>query len=166
MRLWPALLVVCLLCSCERHHIVLDASQVLGTVDAPSPTHLIVRCSLDEEATDPLPIDGTDDAFADVRKTLEDVARSALAKWSMGSTREGGWELKLNLHHAKAGVSGGRAHVELAVRATLTSGVGRVYADQTRAFCSEDADDPNAAIDACMRTLAHDLEHWIQGVNP
>jgi hypothetical protein len=158
------LAVVLLAAACERHHIPLDAAQVLGDIHRAPPTQLDVLCSVEEDASDPLPIDGSDRAFSRVKKTLEDVVAARLSAWASASQHTGGWELRLNLYRARVNTASSGGHAELGVRATLTSGVGELYADQTRVYCNEDGADPTAAIDTCMRSLAHHLEHWIQGV--
>ncbi len=100
------------------------------------------------------------------RKTLADVSGAALMRWAERSHRTGGWELQLELYQANARAKGGRTTVSLAVRATLTGGAGELYASQTREYCKEEANDPPAAVYACMAGLTHDLERWIEGVPP
>jgi hypothetical protein len=115
-----------------------------------------VTCALEGNATDPLPVAGTDDDLAGVRKTLEDALSAELAPWAERHPHSGGWDLRLELFRAEARDT----TVSLSVRATLSS------VAQTRRECRETADTAAAAFSACVQTLAHDLNHWIEGAQP
>jgi hypothetical protein len=161
-----ALALGLLAAGCERHHITLDANQVLGSGAGTRAPQLHVTCALEGSASDPLPIAGADIDLLGVQRTIEDVVTSELKGWAARSSRKGGWELSLELFDARGSQSHDRVTAELSVRATLSSTIGEINASQTRRDCKETAPHADAALYACIQSLAHDLSGWIEGVQP
>ena len=162
--LTPVLAIGLLAAGCERHHITLESKQVLGQPTERAP-QLHVTCAL-EGPTEPLPVGGTDVDLIGVRRTIEDVVTADLQPWAVRAHRKGGWELSLELFRAQGSESHGVVTAELSVRAVLSSTIGEVNASQTRRDCKETGAEPDAAFYACIKSLAHDLSGWIEGVQP
>ncbi len=125
-----------------------------------------------EDAADPLLVQGSHVAFANVSTTLSDAIEAAANPWAQrhAGQRPGGWELKVDVIRASANASRGHVSVELGTRITLSGHYGGEYLAQTHGFCQETSkpgsDDPAAPINACMEALAHDLAGWLEGVSP
>jgi hypothetical protein len=162
--LTTALAIGLLAAGCERHHIELESKQLLGESTGRAP-QLHVTCAL-EGPTEPLPVGGTNVDLIGVRRTIEDVVSADLQPWAQRARRRGGWELSLELFNAQASESHNVVTAELSVRATLSSTIGEVNASQTRRDCKETGAQPDAAFYACIKSLAHDLSGWIEGVQP
>jgi hypothetical protein len=165
MRLLSFALAAGLLAAgCERHHIELQSKQLLGEATGRAP-QLHVTCAL-EGPTEPVPVGGTNVDLLGVRRTIEDVVSADLQPWAARANRKGGWELSLELFRAQGSETHGVVTAELTVRATLSSTIGEVNASQTRRDCKETGAEPDAAFYACIKSLAHDLSGWIEGVQP
>lgn len=116
---------------------------------------------------DPLPVAGTDLAYADIERALGFSATSAVAEWSAHTTtkRAGGYRLSVELVGARAKFDEGRLNVSFDVRATLSARVGGDYVAQSRGHCQQAALTPAEqgapVLYACMSQVSRDLSAWL-----
>jgi hypothetical protein len=125
-----------------------------------------------EDGADPLSLQGSHIAFANVGTTLSDALESAATPWAgrHAARRPGGWELHVDVIRANAESSHGHVAVELGTRVTLSGHYAGEYLAQTHGFCKETSkpgsDDPSVPVNACMEAMAHDLAGWLEGISP
>jgi hypothetical protein len=134
---------------------------------APTPTNdpsskfeIVTRTS---SVKDPLPVTGTDVAFA----SLEPAFAQALAA---NVPARNGYELTVELTSAEADYNGSRLRIALVARATLREREGNAFVAQLSTICRDSAlVRPNAGgrvVFGCMRRLARDVTGWLDGLPP
>jgi hypothetical protein len=121
---------------------------------------------------DPLPVQGSDVAYAEIEGALGHAVSSATVPWADAhrAQRPDGWKLLLEIVEARARFEDGRLLVTLNTRATLHTRLGDEYVAQTQATCREAGlttpETGGPVIYACMRHLGRDLASWLSGVQP
>lgn len=120
---------------------------------------------------DPLRVDGSRAAFAEVEDALGHAVSSATVPWAAsraGRAPEGGWQLTVELVEARAEHHDGRTLVTLGTRATLRERLGNRYVGQTIAACRQGALVPaeraSPVMFDCMRRIGRDLAGWLAGL--
>ena len=114
-------------------------------------------------ARDPLPVSGSDVAFADLAKALGHAVLRAAAPYHDGI-------LTVDLVRADAEYNDARLSVSLAVRATLRNRVGNDIIATTTAVCHDGAivnpDAGTPVLWSCMARIGRDLAGWLADVPP
>jgi len=116
------------------------------------------------EASDPLPVSGTDVSYSELDSSLRQVVRAAAAPWAAE-----GWRISLDIIGAEAEHTNRRLHVSIGVRATLRTKVGNIYLGQTEAACRDSANLPaekgQEVVRSCMMQLASAMAGWLGSVD-
>jgi hypothetical protein len=114
-------------------------------------------------ARDPLPVGGSDVAFADLSRALGHAVLRAVAPYHDGV-------LTVELVRADADYNSARLSVSLVVRATLRRRVGNDFIATTTSVCHDGAiADPEAGAPvlwSCMARIGRELAGWIADVPP
>jgi hypothetical protein len=133
------------------------------------PLEVVTRASL---VRDPLPVEGTHLAFADLELSLGHAVASATVPWAEAhrAQRPDGWQLQVELARARAEARHGAVTVTLWVRAMLRSRGDNTYLGQTQAHCQRTgALPPSEAAPLffdCMARVGRELGGWLGGVEP
>ncbi len=145
-----------------------SAVPVTDTTPRAVPLEVVTRSSVPE----PLPLVGGDARYADLELSLGHAVTSAVTPWAdeHRDVRPDGWQLLIELAHARAERSHGFVSVAINARATLRTRVGHVYLAQTQAHClARGAAPPTGAAPVfyvCMMSLGRELAGWLGGVQP
>lgn len=134
-----------------------------------APLEIVTRSTA---VPDPLPVRGTNVAYADVEAALGHAVATATVPWAdrhRGRPGAGGWQLSVEMTSADAEYDGERAVFTLGVRATLRERGGDVYLAQTQAACRQGGVVPPErgapVMVRCMTELGHRLADWLDGVD-
>ena len=116
------------------------------------------------EASDPLPVSGTNVSYGAFESTLRQTVWTAAAPWATES-----WRVSLDIITADAEYAGRRLSVSIGVRATLRAKQGNVYLGQTEVACRDSATVPpekgHDVVRSCMMQLAGDLTGWLGAID-
>jgi hypothetical protein len=116
---------------------------------------------------DPLPVTGSQFAYADLESTLGHAVTTATVPWADAhrDARPGGLELVVDVSEASVDFTGGRLSVTIGVRATLLTRRDHDYIAQTQTSCHDAGlTDPShgaAVVYRCMTRLGRDLTSWL-----
>ena len=119
---------------------------------------------------DPLPVDGTGVAYADIEGALGHAVSSATAPWAQAhrDAAGGGWTLLVEVIQAQAEYDGDRLVVSIGTQASLRTRDGNRYIGQTYARCREagltEPEKGGPVVYGCMTRLGRDLAGWLGGV--
>jgi hypothetical protein len=144
------------------------AVPLTDTTPRAVPLEVVTRSSVPEPLT---LIDGRA-RYADLELTLGHAVTSAVAPWAdqHREARPDGWQLLVELAHARAEHRDGVITVAINARATLRSRVGHVYLGQTQAHClargAAAATGGAPVFYVCMMSLGRELAGWLGGVQP
>jgi hypothetical protein len=152
---------------------LLQAAGVPVTVTATPAVPLeVVTHTVGTEVPDPLPVDGSNVAYADVEPALGHAIASAVVPWAKEhrDQRPDGWRLQVDLIAGNASHDDGRLTVTFSVRATLRARADYAYLAQADAHCLETGRvDPRqgaTVVYTCMTRLGRDLAGWLGSVEP
>jgi hypothetical protein len=138
----------------------------------PSPDVPLEVVTRSTAVRDPLPVDGSSVAFADIEGALGHAVSSAAVPWAEAhrAQRPEGWELVVEVIQAESSYRDGRLAITLNTRATLRTRVGSEYLAQTNTRCREAGlttpETGGPVVYACMTHLGRDLAGWLGGVEP
>jgi hypothetical protein len=166
----PLLLAAGLSCAgCAATLVPLgDAVPITDTTPRSVPLEVVTRSSVPE----PLALVNGRARYADLELSLGHAVTSAVTPWAdeHRQARPDGWQLLIELAHARAERHDGVISVALNARATLRSRVGHVYLGQTQAHCLARAAAPDTSgapiFYVCMMSLGRELAGWLGGVQP
>jgi hypothetical protein len=139
------------------------------TPTAEVPLEVVTRSTA---VRDPLPVDGSGVAFADLEGALGHAISSAAVPWADAhrAQRPEGWQLVVEVIKAESEFSGGRLRIALDTRATLRTRVGNEYIAQTQVRCREAGlttpEQGGPVVYSCMTHLGRDIAGWLGGVEP
>jgi hypothetical protein len=174
MRTIWLLLLGALAAGCGSHATtvpLLTAAGIPMTVTPTSqiPLEVVTRSTA---VRDPLPVTGSDVAYADIEGALGHAVSSAAVPWADAHRAKNpeGWELLVEVIQAEAEYSDGRLIVTFNTRSTLRTRVGNEYIAQTQVRCREAGlttpEKGGPVVYACMTHLGRDLAGWLGGVQP
>lgn len=154
------IIAIVLLAACGGHHLIpiIPEGATAGTTAAPTDLTFEVIARI-AGASDPLGVDGSDVAYADLERALgQAVLFAAVPRHNNVLTVE--------LIAAQANYSAeGRLSVSLVARATLRSHVGNTFIAQTTVVCRDGAivapEQGAKVIWSCMSRIGHDLGGWL-----
>jgi hypothetical protein len=125
---------------------------------------------------DPLPVRGSDVAYADLEAAFGATITAATSPWAAAhrwdaTATRGGWTVLVEIAKADAELeSGGRVVVGMDARATLRARRGNVYLGQTQIGCREgglvEASGGSPVIRRCIVDMARELAGWLAGGVP
>jgi len=125
---------------------------------------------------DPLPVRGSDIAYADLESVFGRAVSAAAVPWttahrSDATAGHGGRTLLVELASADADLdAGGRVVVAIGARATLRARHGNVYLGQTQLGCHEgglvEAEGGAPVVHRCVVDMARELVGWLAGGVP
>ena len=158
-------------CSSSSHVIPL-----LGAAGIPRTPAITVPLEVVTQSTavpDPLPVHGSDVAYADVESALGHAIASATVPWAQEHrqhpTGRAGWQLYVELTSADAAFDGERVIFTMTARATLRARAGNDYLAQSQASCRQGAVIPAErgapVMYRCMMQVGHQLAGWLEGVD-
>ncbi len=162
-----ALISLALLTSCVARYTV--ALSAAGGAPPTSPMEITTRS---QAVTNPLPLHGSNYAFASIEESIGRVMATSATPWAEAHRAKNpdGWQLLVELWQAHAERRGPQVTVGLGVRLTLRSRDGNQFVAQTQAHCkqSELVDPASAApvFYSCMTQLGRDLGGWLNGIDP
>jgi hypothetical protein len=114
-------------------------------------------------ARDPLPVSGSDVAFADLARALGHAVLRAVAPYHGGV-------LTVEVVRADADYNGARLSVSLVVRATLRSRIGNDFIATTTSVCHDgaivDPDTGAPVLWSCMARIGRELAGWLADIPP
>ncbi len=159
---------------CASHETTVPLLTAAGipitlTPTADVPLEVVTRSTA---VRDPLPIEGSDVAYADLEGALGHAVSTATVPWANAhrEPRPEGWQLTVEVIQAEAQYDGGRLVVTINTRATLRTRVGNDYIAQTQARCREAGlttpETGGPVVYSCMTHLGRDLAGWLGGVQP
>lgn len=132
-----------------------------GGVSALDPTFEVVPRITG--ARDPLPVPGTDVAYADLQQALGHAVSREVAP-------RHGTDLTVELIAADAEYRGARLSVSMVARATVRERLGHTFVAQTQVVCRDGAIvSPDAGawvVWACMARLGRELAGWVAALPP
>jgi hypothetical protein len=154
------------------------ASRTAGApvVATPSPSIPLEIVSRSTAVPDPLPVRGSNVAFAELEAALGTAVATATAPWSeahrehQGTREGGGWAVLVELTGADAQLDGGgRLVVGLDARATLRTRRGNDHLGQTQLACREgglvfSADRGAPVVYRCVARIGRELAGWLDAV--
>lgn len=158
-------------CSGSSHVIpLLGAAGVPVTAPVTVPLEVVTQSTA---VPDPLPVRGSDVAYADVEGALGHAIASATVPWAQEhrkhSTGQSGWQLFAEITNASADYDDGRVIFTMTVRATLRARAGNVYLAQSQASCRQGgvvpAERGAPVMYRCMMQVGHQLAGWLDGVD-
>jgi hypothetical protein len=166
------------LCACSEPPSILPLVHASGAplVATPSPSIPLEIVSRSTAVPDPLPVRGSNVAFAELEAALGAAVATATAPWSEAhrehaATREvGGWAVLVELTGADAQLDGGgRLVVGLDARATLRTRRGNDYLGQTQLACREGglvftANRGAPVVYRCVARIGRELAGWLDAV--
>jgi hypothetical protein len=158
-----ALCAVLSLVACGGHRLVTVEPEgpPHGGFSATDPTFEVVPRLAG--ARDPLPVAGSDVAFADLARALGHAVLRAVAPYHDGV-------LTVELVRADAEYNSARLSVSLVVRATLRRRVGNDFIATTTSVCHDGAiADPDVGAPvlwSCMARIGRELAGWIADIPP
>ena len=166
----PIILSVAAGCATPRHVVpLLEAAGAPREPPALATLEVVTRSTA---VPDPLPVRGSDVAYADAEAALLHAVASATAPWAQrhaGHAAGGGWQLLVEMTSADAEYDNGRALCTLGVRATLRARAGNVFLAQTQAACKHgDVVPPEEGAHVmyrCMTEVGRQLANWLDGVD-
>jgi hypothetical protein len=162
-----ALLAFGLFPSCAARYTV--ALSAAGGAPPTSPMEITTRSAA---VTSPLPLHGSNYAFASIEESVGRVMASAASPWAEQHRAKNpdGWQLLVELWQARAERHGPQITVVMGVRLTLRSRDGNQFIAQTQAHCKQSLlVDPASAAPVfygCMTQLGRDLGGWLNGIEP
>jgi hypothetical protein len=151
-----------------------EVVPLLQTAGAPVSQPVTLPLEIVTRATavpDPLPMRGSDVAYADVEAALGHAVASAAVPWAERhrDRPSAGWQMTVEITGADAEYDGGRAVVTVAVRATLRARAGNVYLAQSQAACRQGGvvtpEHGGVVVYRCMTEVGHQLANWLDGVD-
>lgn len=150
-----------LLTACAPHLVaVIPATGVdTGTASASSdPSFEVVART--GAVKDPLPVVGSDVAYADLERALNQAVIHAVRP-------KHDHTLTVELVSAEASYAQARLSVSMVVRATLRARTGNAFVGQTQVVCRDAAlvvpEQGASVVTSCMAALGRDLGGWIEG---
>jgi hypothetical protein len=173
MRGAPLVLVALALVECGGSRVVglIHARAVLGAASSNPPTLEVVARSI--PVPDPLPVRGSDIAYADLDSALTLAVYDATSQWAASRrdhpvAKNGGWTVLLEVIGADAELDpGDRVAVSIDARATLKARSGNVYLGQTQLGCRERGpltpEQGAAVAERCLARIGRDLASWLSG---
>jgi len=147
---------------------LLSAAGIPLTDPTEAPLRVVTRSTA---VDDPMRVQGTGVAYADVEIALGHAVASATVPWSAAHrhANQEGWELFVEVTNADARYDGERLVVSLGVRATLRARAGNDYLAQTQTSCRQGgivAPTKGAPIIyGCMMEMGRNLAGWLDGVD-
>lgn len=149
---------------------LLSAAGVPVTEPTTQPLEVVTRSTA---VPDPLPLSGSDVAYADVEAGLGHAIASAAVPWATAHRDDpagkSGWQLFVEVTTVGAEYERGRVIFSVDVRATLRARAGNVYLAQTQASCRQGgivrANLGAPIIYRCMTEIGHNLAGWLDGVD-
>jgi hypothetical protein len=133
------------------------------------PLEVITRATL---VRDPLPVEGSRLAFADLELSLGHAVASATVPWAEAhrEQRPDGWQLQVELARARAESHRGAVTVTLWVRAALRSRRDNTFLAQTQTHCQRTAAvaprEAGPLFFDCMARVGRELGGWLGSVEP
>jgi len=131
-----------------------------GASRTPNAFEIVTRTS---SVKDPLPITGSDFAFASLEPALEQALAANVP------VRDG-YQLTVELISADADFSGSRVRIALVARATLREREGNTFVAQAQTICRDSAlvspKSGGRVVIGCMRRLARDVGAWLDSLPP
>ena len=116
------------------------------------------------QASDPLPVSGTNVSYGAFESTLRQAVATAAAPWATES-----WRVSLDIITAEAEYADKRLSVSIGLRATLRAKQGNVYLGQTEVACRDSATLPpekgHEVVRSCLMQLAGGLTGWLGAVD-
>ena len=164
-------------CACSETPAIVpliraSGAPVVATPSASTPLEVVSRGTA---VPDPLPVRGSNVAYAELEAFLGAAVATATAPWSEAHrahalARDGGWAVLVELTGAEAQLEGGgRLVVGLEARATLRTRKGNDYLGQTQLACREGglvftADRGAPVVYRCVARIGRDLAGWLDAV--
>jgi hypothetical protein len=144
-------------------------------ISTPSPSTPLEVVSRSTAVPDPLPVRGSNVAYAELEAALGLAVATATAPWgeahrSRALARYGGWAVLVELTGADATLdANGRLVIGLDARATLRTRRGNDYLGQTQLACREGglvfaADRGAPVLYRCVARIGRDLAGWLDAV--
>ena len=165
------------LAACSETPAILPLIHTAGApaVTTPSPSTPLEVVSRSTAVPDPLPVRGSNVAYAELEAALGAAVATATSSWSEAHrdhalARDGGWAVLVELTGADAQLDGGgRLVVGLDARATLRTRKGNDYLGQTQLACREGglvftADRGAPVVYRCVARIGRDLAGWLDAV--
>jgi hypothetical protein len=165
------------LAACSETPAILPLIHTAGApaVTTPSPSTPLEVVSRSTAVPDPLPVRGSNVAYAELEAALGAAVTTATSSWSEAHrdhalARDGGWAVLVELTGADAQLDGGgRLVVGLDARATLRTRKGNDYLGQTQLACREGglvfaADRGAPVVYRCVARIGRDLAGWLDAV--
>jgi hypothetical protein len=150
-----------------------DGATANGAASEASPLEVV---TVGTAVRDPLPVRGSEVAYADLEAALGATISAATSPWAVAhhadaTAARGGWTVLVEIAKADAELqSGGRVVVGMDARATLRARRGNVYLGQTQVGCREgglvDANGGSPVIQRCIVDMARELAGWLAGGVP
>ena len=164
--------------ACSETPTILPLVHTAGApvVATPLPSIPLEIVSRSTAVPDPLPVRGSNVAYAELEAALGTAVATATAPWSEahrdhpGGRQEGGWSLLVELTGADAQLDGaGRLVVGLDARATLRTRRGNDYLAQTQLACREGGliftgDRGAPVVYRCVARIGRELAGWLDAV--
>ena len=164
--------------ACSETPSILPLVHTTGApvVATPSPSIPLEIVSRSTAVPDPLPVRGSNLAYAELEAALGAAVATATAPWSeahrdhAGAREGGGWAVLVELTGADAQLdAAGRLVVGLDARATLRTRRGNDYLAQTQLACREGgliftADRGAPVVYRCVARIGRELAGWLDAV--
>ena len=149
-----------------------SGAPVVATPSPSIPLEIVTRSTA---VRDPLPVRGSNFAYAELEAALGAAVATATAPWSdahrdHARAHEGGWAVLVELTGADAQLdAGGRLVASLDARATLRTRRGNDYLGQTQLACREGglvftADRGAPVVYRCVARIGRELAGWLDAV--
>ena len=123
------------------------------------------------DGCDPLPVRRERVVFEGLRDTLDRSITAVAQAWDRRQSpgRADGWEILVEPMRCDSEAGAANLTVEIEVRVTARTRVGRVHLGQTQAFCREsganDVDDGRRVLFLCVDRMARDISGWLDNLS-